>query len=371
MSYFGVTLETLETVKSHPNADRLELGKLKGLSYQFVIPKDQYKAGDQVIYFPIDSILPDSVAEICGVLGKLRGKEKNRVGTVRLRGEISQGIVAPKKAFIAVINSFEMIKDVPEYKDKDFGEYMAETLGVEKYEAPEKPCNTGNLCSLPVGLSIYDIENAEREEDMLNKLMDCEVEISEKMEGSNFSVTATVGGDIFVNQRRHTIKPIEGKTHTWWRVAVEHGWIDFAKSLMQKYSGEAESITIYGEMLGPGVQKNYYNLKHNQVMCFDIRLDTDRWVSPTDRRFAVSAFSFNEGRGLLRNVPILSESGFVTLKEWLGGKTIQEKSNGTSLLALDKLREGIVIKPVDASLMFGNKRLFIKQRSPEYLEKND
>ena len=66
----------------------------------------------------------------------------------------------------------------------------------------------------------------------------------------------------------------------------------------------------------------------------------------------------------LRTVPILCES--ITLREWLGDKTVQEASNGKSIL-IDKLREGIVIKPVDEERVDGFGRLFIKQRSADYL----
>ena len=63
----------------------------------------------------------------------------------------------------------------------------------------------------------------------------------------------------------------------------------------------------------------------------------------------------------------------VTLREWLNGRTIQEASNGKSLLAPDRLREGIVVVPmVEQKVQWGDlsvKRLMLKQRSPAYLAK--
>jgi len=54
----------------------------------------------------------------------------------------------------------------------------------------------------------------------------------------------------------------------------------------------------------------------------------------------------------------------------LNGKTIQEASNGKSTL-YGGLREGVVVKPLTESIIEGFGRLFIKQRSAEYLAKTD
>src|SRR5688572_15591160 len=94
MSTFAVTIERIAEVEMHTNADRLEMAKVASMSYQFVIGKGQFKPGDLVIYFPIDSLLPQNVITAIGLEGKLSGAEKNRVKTVRLRGAISQGVVA-------------------------------------------------------------------------------------------------------------------------------------------------------------------------------------------------------------------------------------------------------------------------------------
>jgi hypothetical protein len=60
----------------------------------------------------------------------------------------------------------------------------------------------------------------------------------------------------------------------------------------------------------------------------------------------------------------------MTLREWLGGKTVQQASNGRAAM-VDRLREGIVIKPLVEEQIHRFGRLFIKQRSPEYLSKTE
>ena len=60
-----------------------------------------------------------------------------------------------------------------------------------------------------------------------------------------------------------------------------------------------------------------------------------------------------------------------TLREWLGGKTIREASNGTSLMFSGQKREGIVIKPMVEGRNGEIGRNLIKQRSPEYLAESE
>jgi len=90
MSSFQVTVEKL-VILPHPNADALELAQVSG--YRAVVAKGRYVTGDLACYIPEQAVLPpDLIAEL-GLEGKLAGPAKNRVKAVRLRGELSQGIV--------------------------------------------------------------------------------------------------------------------------------------------------------------------------------------------------------------------------------------------------------------------------------------
>jgi hypothetical protein len=133
---------------------------------------------------------------------------------------------------------------------------------------------------------------------------------------------------------------------------VRHQCLDI-KAETLRLAKDSDSATIYGEYLGPGVQKNIYGLSHNEIKCFDIKIDGE----------------FMDASELARIwVPILAKE--VTLKEWLQGISIQEASNGVSLLANTK-REGIVVKPMIEQRHPTLGRLILKQRSPEYLAKSD
>ncbi|GAG29377.1 unnamed protein product, partial [marine sediment metagenome] len=212
----GVTIEKIETARHHPNADRLDICTLADSTFQFITGRDEYRPGDRVLYFPIDSILPIELQEKLGLAGKLAGKGKNRVRTVRLRGEISQGIVAPQNIAEAVAAQSPDIVNTKESWEEQITEY----LGVTKYEPAPIQSKAANLKGLPVGLPVYDIEGAERHPYAVARLMDEQVIVTEKIEGMNFSVTyASAEDKIYVNQRKHTIEPIEGETHFFWQLA--------------------------------------------------------------------------------------------------------------------------------------------------------
>lgn len=122
MAFFAVTLETIRSVVKHPQADRLDLCTLEGMDFQIVTLKDQFNPGERVLYFPLDSILPRALLARLGLEGRLAGAERNRIKTVKLRGEISQGIVARPGDFLT-----------SEQQELRAGEITA-LLGVTKYE---------------------------------------------------------------------------------------------------------------------------------------------------------------------------------------------------------------------------------------------
>lgn len=342
MAFFGVTLEVIETVKYHPNADRLDICTLKGMNFQFVTGRDQYKPGDLVLYFPVDALVPQDLLAKIGLEGRLAGKEKNRVKTIRLRGEISQGIVATP----------DLIKSCEGRTVEDITNY----LGVTKYEPEPVFVSGAKLLPLPHGMSVYDIEGADRYAAVLEQMMDLPVMITEKLEGTNFSVMYRRSNDeVFVNSHRRTIVPDEGAEHTTWTCARDQGIIELAKSLADDH----EDVIIFGELVGPGIQKNIYKLKKHRVYGFDVKID-GRYLSAMDCIRAI-----NSAGRVFPPVPVLVYD--VTLREWLNGKTIQEASNGLSILH-DIQREGIVIKPmVEQYSPELHSRLILKQRSPDYL----
>lgn len=347
MSTFKVTIEKIEKVWPHSNADKLELASVAGMTFQFCVPKDKYKVGDVIVYFPVDSVLTDALIDKFGIRNFLSGAKKDRLKTVKLRGEISQGFVVP------VADLF------PE--PIEIGTDVTEKLGIIKYEPPEVVCKAGRLYPLPTGVAMYDIEGVDRFPVPVARLMDLPVIIFEKVEGSNSGIVFTREDGFRYFQRRFEVRqdPTTEELHDWIRVPQDNGLTAIAEQLLtQDFAGSKQSI-IRSEMTGPGIQGNIYKLPKLTTFTFDIQID-GRYLDAEEFLAYVAKYNINVA-------PVLSVGK--TLREWLNGRTIQQASNGQSLI-YPTLREGIVIKPMietyDETL---KGRLFIKMRDPIYLDK--
>lgn len=371
MAQFNVTIRTISEAKKHPGADRLFIYRLHGLGYQF-ISNVKYNVGDRVVYFPVDSVMPPRLIEAFELGNMLSGKQHDRVKTVRLRKEISQGFVADLNSVIPLIEDEEGTKDLIALlqlatKGKDVSEIdLAEVLGVTKYEPPPVPCQNGDLVPLPLGNSMYDIEGCDNFPQVVQWLIDQRIPviITEKLEGQNFSVSTTAHGDEYVSQRRYSIREKEGGEHDMWEVARREKIIELANKI--RNAGYGNDITLYGEHLGPGIQGNYYKLKQRTVRFFSLKFNGE-WLG--NEPFLETLQQFN---ALERSVPVIARN--VLLDEWLDGRTVQQASNGKSLLSKERLREGIVICPSvelkdhPFTDVIGQ-HLIIKQRDPIYLDK--
>lgn len=348
MATFRVDMARIAEVKNHPTGDRLDLAKVEGIGFQFCVGRNEYKVGDTVVYFPIDAVLPDQIADGLNIRNFLAGPQKSRVKTVKLRDQISQGLVCKPSAV------FPEGTEVP-----PVGTDVAALLGVTKYEPPEVFVAGARLLPLPEGLGYYDIEGAERYGAVVDLLMDSLVYITEKAEGSNSSTVMMPDGMVNVCQHGYLIAVDGGATNTYMEAAKRGGHLEILDSLQ---TGELQMVALRGELLGPNIQGNIYKLPKHEIRLFDVKVG-GRYMGPEEFEATVP----DSGK----RVPVIAKG--VILREWLAGRTLQEASNGMSLLNPQVRREGIVIRPmVEQYVDFGDgrkQRLIIKQRSPIYLAK--
>jgi RNA ligase (TIGR02306 family) len=364
MSDFGIYVEVIEKVWPHPNADKLELAKLKNVDYQFVVPKDSYKAEDPVLYIPEDAICPEKLLEQIGLKGKLGGANKNRVKAIKLRGEVSQGVVAKLEVlkeygFTEVSTHNQITKERVNF---------ANDLGIEKYDADVHTPGIPNASSviknpLPGAVSVYDLENAERLKWLVELLLDEEVIITEKLEGSHtglFADREVEAKPLTYCSRRTTLT----EENTFWHRGAANSGLEatFARMIedVKQVNSDPNLVALVrGELIGPGVQGNIYGLKDLEVRIFDVEINR----KPVDSGLL---FGHWVTKGIVspeKLAPIIFRG---KLRDYIGSSNLRELSNGKSLLA-DTLREGIVIKPMIERWHPKCGRVVIKQRSPEYL----
>ncbi|MEV4948472.1 RNA ligase (ATP) [Streptomyces sp. NPDC053755] len=347
MSTLRVTAELL-TVHAHPNADALELAQV-GL-YRAVVAKGAYRSGDAAIYIPEQAVLPAALVEELGLTGRLSGKASDRVKAVRLRGELSQGLVCRPRA----------LADVDLERAAAEGTDFAEVLGITKWVPPIPPTMSGDVESAPDLLPWVDIENLQRYPGIFEPGEP--VVLTEKLHGTACLTTYTAeDGRVRVSSKGFGAKGLaltEDPRNLYWRAVLGHDVPAVAARLAERLG--ARRVGLFGEVYGSGVQDLGYGADARTpgvgYAVFDVSAEIDgqvRWLDPA----AVLE------PGELPLVPKLFEGPY-DLDTVLGLASGRETVSGRGL----HLREGVVIRPATErySPVTGG-RAIAKAVSPAYL----
>jgi RNA ligase (TIGR02306 family) len=278
MSTLRVTAEPL-TIHPHTNADALELAQV-GL-YRAVVAKGSYQSGDYAIYIPEQAVLPAELIDELGLTGKLAGSAKDRVKAIRLRGELSQGIVCQPTA----LDGMDLAAA------HAAGEDFAEALGVTKWVPPVPVSMSGDVVSAADLLPWTDIENIARYPDIFTPGE--EVVVTEKIHGTACLYSMIVEtGQSLVSSKGFGSKYLalaESAANLYWRAVTAYQVPEAAAALAEKFG--AKRIGVFGEVFGKGVQDLAYGADAQQqklgYAVFDVCVDVDgvvRWLDSAELR---------------------------------------------------------------------------------------
>ncbi len=276
MSTLRVTAEVL-TVHPHPNADALELAQV-GL-YRAVVAKGAYRTGDAAVYIPEQAVLPAALVDELGLTGRLAGKASDRVKAVRLRGELSQGIVCRPGA----------LADTDLTRAAADGTDFAEALGITKWAPPVPTTMDGDVESAPDLLPWVDIENLQRYPDVFEPGEP--VVLTEKLHGTACLLTLHAeDGRAQVSSKGYGGKGLalkEDPRNLYWRAVHGHGLPAVAERLAKRLG--ARRVGLFGEVYGAGVQDLAYGADGRSetvgYALFDVSADIDgqiHWLDPAE-----------------------------------------------------------------------------------------
>lgn len=367
-STFKVPLTKIIEIQPHNNATSLEFAVVYG--FRVVVRKNEYKAGDIVLYIPIDSILPEALERRLFPEGSKIKLHNSRVKQIKIRGEYSQGMIVDLTSLDAPFSNAEMSEMV----ETD----MSTTLGITKYQPPaaayqgpttprDKPKEN------PYFHSYNGVENIKWYPELFKE--DEEIIIQEKLHGSCCRAAIlpfranTIWKKILKLLRlapthercygSNNVQLQDRKGYTGWYGENVYGKVlERVKAFDKMKSGEI----IYGELIGEGIQKNYtYGHKEHHFVLFDVKIlqedGTTKWLNPEESE----AYAKERGFDF---VPILFRGLFH--KEYA-----HELTKGNSVYCpSQKVREGIVIKSRNSyndPFMPSNKKC-VKWLSEKYLE---
>ena len=319
-------------VEPHPDPETTALECAVIGDFRVVVGKGSFKTGDKVAYIPQDSILPDSLVKELGLEGKLAGKEKNRVKAIKLRGQLSQGLVRPMP-------------------DREIGDDVADELGITKYDPPIPASMDGNVMSASGRTIGYGIENLKRYPDVLHEGE--YVVMTEKIHGTWTCLGMHEGKPVITSKglsaKGLAFKPGQGKNLYWQQYELQR---DALNALAENLG--TGTFYLLGETYGRGVQDMQYGLKDRRFRAFDIYLGQPgqgRYLNWEEFDIAIAA--------LFEVAPVVHFGPY-------SKEIAYEKANADKSTLADCMREGIVIKPAIERYDPTIGRVILKLKSDAY-----
>jgi len=329
------TVRRIDDIRYIQDADSIECAVVGG--WTVVVKKGDYIVGDLAVYVEIDSWVPHDIAPFLSKGQEPReyeGIKGERLRTVKLRGQLSQGLLLPLSVVIGREKSgnFEYTSEDDLYE----GEDVSDLLGIVKWEAPIPAQLAGTVRGpFPSGIPKTDqerIQNLSAElEDWKARRLNWEV--TEKLDGTSMTVFLDSNGQFGVCGRNWELA--ETDTNSLWRAARA----DDLETKMRKFG---RAIAIQGELVGEGIQGNPYKLKGQQFYVYDVYdIAEGRYWSAMDRWVLTANFD-------IKQVPFIGsgelDADIPTLLRWAEGK---------SKLCETAEREGLVYKCMeDPSISF-------------------
>ena len=273
-----------------PGADNIEVALAGG--WQAITKKGDYQVDDLVIVATTDAVIPQELSDAMNVTNYLR--KGQRVRTVKLRGVYSECLIIP----------FKYAREAARHANTkwDEGEDMMDLFKIYKYEPPvrEVVVSGGRKVKYkdnPLFYVYHKFPNTKNVPGLFTEEDD--VEISRKIHGTNARYGVVKKKKIslwdrvrkffgnewveyeFVYGSHNVEKGSDSQgyygTDVWKEVADKYNIKENLWALFRNYKELGyveEGIIIYGEIFGPGIQKNYdYGLTELKYNGFDVQID--------------------------------------------------------------------------------------------------
>lgn len=333
------SIDVIRELTSIPGADKIEVAKIKG--WNVVVKKGDFKVGDKVVYCEVDSILPERPE-----FEFLKDKHY-RIRTVKLRGQVSQGICFPLDILPSQMYNLEPGFDV------------TEILGVTKYEKPI-PVNMRGKIRCPMSrLAVpkTDEMRVQNIPDVLERHKGKILYITEKIDGTSMSCYLDPETGLHVCSRNVDLAPdFEHKWNgnSYWTYASEYN----IEEILKQMGG---TIAIQGELFGKGIQGSKYKIQDIRYRVFNMwDMVNHCYLDIATMKDAVNTFGL--GNDFL--VPYLGE---IELDHTVDD--LLQLADGTSTIS-DVLREGLVFRPLTEETDPTLGRLSFKAVSNKFLLKH-
>jgi hypothetical protein len=376
------TVQRITDIQPIEGADKIEVATVLG--WKVVIAKSEaHQIGDLVIYVEIDSLMPERPE-----YEFLRDK-KFRVRTIKLRGQVSQGLILPLKIFGYYYDTLDLPDELKE------GDDVTELLGIKKYDPEgekeqrlldEKLARENNKIkkfmmsnsflrrvfrffspkrsySFPSWIKKTDEERIQKLSKLFEQNKDTVYIATEKLDGQSATYFMIENPNFFsrwfgekylygVCSRNFQLKK---DNSNYWKISDKYS---IKKVLQFLITGE-KFVVLQGEIVGEGIQGNKYQISGLDFYAYNLIY--------TNGRTTHSNLELNTIPLGIKTVPVIS-------KEFRLKDTIEDTlplADGESMICKGVLREGLVVRNYSKDISFkiiSNKFLLKVEKDEQKLE---
>lgn len=343
------TIRQVTDIRPIQGADRIVVAQVDG--WECVVQKDEFHVGDRIVYVEVDSVVPERPE-----FEFLRDR-KFRVHTIKLRGQVSQGLVLP-------------LTVLPYGTKCDIGDDVTDVLGITKYDPqaqeeaklvakqPQKPRSAigrffmrfkwyRKLFMKPKrkgGFPDWITKTDETRIQNLTTLFEVE-----RNNGTEFSVTEKMDGQSAtyflhrISKRKfefgvcsRNIRLGTPDNSSYWTVAKQYNIENVLKQLI----GDYQTIVLQGEICGNQIQGNKYHISGYELYAFNL-------IYPDHKCTTAKIKETLEPYGI-KTVPIVEEGK--TLPDTIA--ELVDYSKGKSVVREGQKREGVVMRNTQKNISF-------------------
>lgn len=334
------SIQIISNIEPIKGADKIELATILG--WKVVIKKGQFNINDKCIYIEIDSLLPNK-PEYEFLKSSCWRADVNayRIKTIRLRGQISQGLALPLES---------------KYNEMEIGTDLTDLMEIKKYENDELLSNDSHMAfhhEVPK-TSLFRIQNIY--DKVIHNWKDKTFYITQKLDGISFTIIKE-NGEITLYSKDIKLEEKNNENYIYYDCFEEFNILEKLKNV--------DNIAIQGEIIGPNCNKNHHKLS-----------DLDFYVYSIYELNNHIFLNFNELKEKITNLglkmtPIINDN----YKLSDNNHTLDDLLNlsyGQCLITPSVMREGLVFKLIiDEYDNDIHDRIQFKIISNEYLLKYD
>lgn len=293
------SVQKVKAIRPIEGADRIEVVQV--LNWDCVAQKGLYDVGDLVIYFEIDSLLPDiPMLEWLKKSAWSQKLNKYKISTHKFRNQISQGLIIPIRDLTEMYNQINgtSLSSI----DYDEGDDLTGLLKIEKYEPPVSNGPLGEIISHEWYVPKTDEERiqvcAENVLPEYMKIDQNEWYASIKLDGT--SCTAGLFEDTFlIGGRNQWYKGPNMYTET----VKKYG--DIETKAREYLEATGVYVVFQGELCGPGIQSNKLGLKEKEWFIFNVFVSTTGKMDSYEKLDLIGMLGMCERFGL-KHVPLVN-----------------------------------------------------------------